>query len=90
MAHVSVKVAKEPVFANSKAELEKMINSLDSFMKEAFMKIASGDMLKIDSEQEEVTTLGKDLDCLLIQSNHHQGGATAAKVRFMNMLQLKL
>ena len=39
MAHVSVKVTKEPVFANSKAELEKMINSLDSFMKDAFMKM---------------------------------------------------
>ena len=85
-----MKVFKEPVFANSKAELEKMINGLDEFMKNCLFKIATGDMLKVDSDKAELAALGKELDGLLVQCNHHQGGATAAKTRFMNMLQLKM
>ena len=76
----------EPVFATSKAELEKMVSSLDSFMKESFIQIAKGEMLKVSSaEDDSVAILMKEYEARLIQCNHHQGGAQAAKTRFMNM-----
>ena len=86
-----MKALSEPVFAGPKEELNRMVSSLDSFMRETFLKVAKGDVLKIESSDNESTDkLNEDYECLLIQCNHHQGGAQAAKSRFNNMLQLRV
>ena len=85
-AKLLVKAKKEEVYNKYVTEIANMIASLNSFLEEAEVALAEADSIPKDSPDDSaIENLTNKLLGFTTTSEHHLGGAKAAKGRFTSM-----